>query len=215
MRRHAGPREHAPSPLPDPSRARYRAGRTRCSSGGSRRSTRSGRVSVQRRCSSARRWAGRIGADRLYAHLGPPLSLSERRAAGRHHRGRRRDRPALPSDPRCDEHRRVGGRAATRQPGRARGGDPGGLHPRGRRAPRPKRGRDGAGGACPVLALLGQPQPDARGCPSGARQGGDAAHALAENDEDIAYSSRSSAAARANMPRIWAGRAPMCGTRIA
>jgi cytosine/adenosine deaminase-related metal-dependent hydrolase len=37
---------------------------------------------------------------------------------------------------------------------------------------------------------------------------------LAENDEDIAYSLKNSAAAPANTPRIWAGPAMTCGTHI-
>ena len=45
-----------------------------------------------------------------------------------------------------------------------------------RRVPRPEAGRDGAGGAGAVLAVLGQPRADARRRHPGAREGGAAAH---------------------------------------
>ena len=101
--------------------------------------------------------AGRAGRGRLHHLHRPPLrppGCGRRPAVGRD-RGRPRPRRALPPDPGVDvavaEGRwpaaRLGGPGRRRHPRRQRGGR--------RPAPRPRARRDGAGGAGPLLAVLG------------------------------------------------------------
>jgi hypothetical protein len=74
-------------------------------------------------CSSRPRRAGGTGAVGLHDDLRSPLSLSQRRAARRHDRGRGRDRAAVSRHARRHVDRRERGRSAARQSGRGRGRD--------------------------------------------------------------------------------------------
>ena len=213
----AGPGQHASPPVPDADAGGAGRRRMRCSSAGCRTLYPIwARLGPEQMRVSALTGLAELALSGCTHDLGSSLPLPERRAARRHDRGGGGDRPALPSDPRRDVHRRERGRAAAGRAGRGGGGDPRGLHPRDRRLPRSAPRRDGAGRRRALFALLGQPRADARRGAAGARQGREAAHPSGrERRGRRLFSSRASAAGRDNMPRIWAGPATMSGTPIA
>ncbi|MDT4821200.1 hypothetical protein FQZ97_543680 [compost metagenome] len=119
---------------------------------------------------------GRADPFRLHHLQRPPVHLPQRLQAGRQHPRRRRDRHALPRRARQHERRPQPGRPAA-----GFGGGEGSRHPQG--IPAPDRGLsrrlprlDAAGGGGAVLAVLGEPRPDARSRGAGAQLRRIAAH---------------------------------------
>ena len=106
--------------------------------------------------------AGRAGPERVHHQHRPPLCASRgrRRPDLRRDRGGCRPGSALPPHPGVDVAQREGRRPAPRLHRADRRRDPGRVRALGGRPPRPVSGRDGAGRAGAVLAVLGVDRAD-------------------------------------------------------
>ena len=162
-RRHSRPRQHPPPHVPEPDPGGAGGAGRRAVRLADRAVSDLGRAVAGDDRGLDQDRDGGADAVRLHHRHGPSLPLSERHPPRRRDRGGRRDRHALPCEPRGDEPRREQGRAAARSPGRGRGGGAA-------RDPAPHRGLsrqvplcDAADRGRAVLALHREPGPDARG----------------------------------------------------